>query len=138
MGIPPGIHQETGWGSTDRLRQTLSRETTRLEALLDLCAVPLANLSYLLLNPLCILHHYTQILCRQRRILVLGPPCTGKTHLVEALGHYVSLISAPSRSFHLQSVPSRADIIPQHHVVPQSDSDAEGCTGTFKLILNGA
>ena len=50
---------------------------------------------YQLLIPLRILQQYTEILFRQRRILVLGQPCTGKTHLAEALGQYVSLISAP-------------------------------------------
>ena len=62
---------------------------------MDLGALPLANLSYPLLIPFCILQQYTGILFRQRRILVLGPPCTDKTHLGEALGQYFILISAP-------------------------------------------
>ena len=39
---------------------------------------------------------------------------------------------AESRSLRLQTVPSRADVIPQHYAVPQSESEAGGCTGTFK------
>ena len=70
-------------------------ETTRPEVMVDLRALSLANLSYQLLIPLHILQQYTEILFRQRRILVLGPPGTGKTHLAETLGQYVSLVSAP-------------------------------------------
>ena len=73
----------------------LLKEITRPEILVDLRALSLANLSYQLLIPLRILQQYTEILFRQRRILVLGPPGTGKTHLAESLGQYVSLVSAP-------------------------------------------
>ena len=39
---------------------------------------------------------------------------------------------AESRSFCLQTVPSWANVIPQHNAVPQSDSEAGRCTGTFQ------
>ena len=49
-----------------------------------------------------------------------------------------SHLGAESRSFRLQIVPSRADVIPQHHAVPQHDPEAGGCTGTFQSVLNGS
>ncbi|KAI6658127.1 Neuron navigator 3-like [Oopsacas minuta] len=71
------------------------REMPRPNILMDLRALSLSNLSYQLLIPLRILQQYVDILLRQRRILVLGPPGTGKTHLVESLGQYACLVSAP-------------------------------------------
>ena len=74
------------------------RDLSRPEILVDLRALSLSNLSYQLLMPARILQQYLDILLRQRRILVLGPPGTGKSHLVETLGQYVSLISTPRAS----------------------------------------
>ena len=42
-----------------------------------------------------------------------------------------SHLGAESRSFRFQTVPNWADVIPHHHAVPQHDSEAGGCTGTF-------
>ena len=71
------------------------RDISRPEILIDLRALSISNLSYQLLIPTHILQQYVEILLRQRRILVLGPPGTGKSHLVESLGQYVCLVSAP-------------------------------------------
>ena len=75
--------------------QEILRDLSRPEILVDLRALSLQNLSYQLLMPVRILQQYLDILLRQRRILVLGPPGTGKSHLVETLGQYVCLVSAP-------------------------------------------
>ena len=88
------------------------RNISRPEILIDLCALSLSNLSYQLLIPIHILQQYVEVLLRQRRILVLGPPGTGKSHLVESLGQYVCLVSASrvSRSGYKLSIPQRTSM----------------------------
>ena len=75
------------------------RDISCPEILIDLRALSLSNLSYQLLIPTYILQQYVEVLLRQRRILVLGPPGTGKSHLVESLGQYVCLVSASRLSW---------------------------------------
>ena len=86
--------RQIGVGTPLDVLQAMSRP----EIMVDLRALSLSHLSYQLLVPLRVLQQYVEILMRQRRILVMGPPGTGKSHLAQSLGQYVALVTAPRAS----------------------------------------
>ena len=135
IGIPPGIHQEAGRGSTDRLRLIFSPFTWDNTARGSggfrraSSSEPILSAVDPFLYPTAIHGDFVQTTANPRTRTAMhrqDTPWGGSRTVLH------SHLGTESRSFRLQTVPSRADVIPQHNAVSQSDSEAEGCRGTFQ------